>query len=92
MATENHLFNYGSDFNKMKQHKKALEIYKKNYEENPDGVPAHLGMAFGYYYTGDVKKALKFCDSAKDKTEIQGWHSYIDSIIKKIKAEEEFIN
>jgi tetratricopeptide (TPR) repeat protein len=92
MATENQLFNYGNDLNRMKQHKKALEIFQKNLEKNPDGILAHLGMGFGYYYTGDVKKALKFCDSAKEKTDIEGWRNYIDGIIKKIKAGEEFIN
>jgi len=92
MATEMQLFSYGNDLNRMKEHSKALEIFQKNYEKNPESVPAHLGMAFGYYYTGDVKKALKFCDSAKEKTDIEGWHSYIDAIIKKIKAGEETIN
>lgn len=92
MATDMQLFSYGNDLNKMKQHKKALEIFQKSYEKNPDAVPAHLGMAFGYYYTGDVIKALKFCDSAKEKTDIEGWRNYIDGIIKKIKAGEEFIN
>jgi tetratricopeptide (TPR) repeat protein len=92
MATENQLFNYGNDLNRMKQHKKALEIFQKNLEKNPDGILAHLGMGFGYYYTGDVKKALEFCDSAKDKTDIEGYHSYINAIIKKIKAGEETLN
>jgi tetratricopeptide (TPR) repeat protein len=92
MATDMQLFSYGNDLNKMKKHKKALEIFQKNYEKNPDAVPANLGMAFGYYYTGDVIKALKFCDSAKEKTDIEGWRNYIDGIIKKIKAGEETIN
>ena len=75
----------------MKRHEKALEIYQKNFEKHPDGVPAHMGMAYGYYYTGDVKKALRFCDSAKEKTDIEGWRNYIDGIIEKIKAGEETI-
>lgn len=89
MATEMQLLTYGNDLNKMKQHEKALEIFQTNYEKNPESIPAHVGMAFGYYYTGDVKKALKFCDSAKEKTEIDGWHTFLDSIIEKIKAGEE---
>ena len=43
-----------------------------------DDVESHLGMVSGYYYLGDKKKALKYCESAKKKTTDQMYLSYID--------------
>ena len=92
MGTAQQLFRYGNDLNKMKNHTKALEIFQKNYEKNPNDPIAHLGMAFGNYYVGNEKKALQFCDSAKKATEIEGYHMYIDTVIAKIKGGEKVIN
>jgi hypothetical protein len=91
MATENQLLSYGNDLNKMKQHEKALEIFTKNYEKNLESIRAHVGMAFGCYYTGEVQEALNYCETAKAKTDYAAWHSFIDGIITKIKAGEEKI-
>ena len=92
MATENQLLNFGYELNMQKKHEKAFEIFQKNYETNPDGVLAHLGMGIGYYYTGDLMKALEFCNSAKEKTDNEGYHSYINAVIKKMEAGEETLN
>lgn len=84
MGTSQDLFSYGIGLNKMEQHEDALKTFKKNYDKNPDDVYAHLGMVSGHYHLGDKKKALKFCESAKEKTTNQMFLSYIDGLVKDI--------
>lgn len=89
MAEVMQLFNYGLDLNKIHKHEKAFDIFKKNYDKNPDNVYAHLGMVSGYYHLGDEKKALKFCESAREKVKGSAWLSYIDATMENIKAGKE---
>lgn len=84
LGTSRQLFVYGIDLNKMKTHKKAFEIFKSNYERNPDDVYAHLGMVSGHYYLGNTKEALKYCKSGKKKTTDLGFITYIDALVKDI--------
>ena len=89
MGTSQQLVTYGVDLNKMDLHQKAYEIFKYNYDKNPDDIYAHLGMASGHYHLKDTKKALQFCESAKKKTTDQGFLSYIEGLINDIKAGKE---
>ena len=89
MAKVMQLFSFGVDLNKIQKHQEAFDIFKKNYDKNPEDVYAHLGMASGHYYLGDKKKALKFCESARKKVQGSAWLSYIDATMEKIKAGED---
>jgi tetratricopeptide (TPR) repeat protein len=89
MATSQQLVSYGIDLNKMNRHQEAFRIFEENYNKNPDDVYAHLGMISGYYYLGDKKSALKYCESAKQKTNSPGFQSYIESLINNINAGKE---
>ena len=89
MGTSQDLATYGVRLNRMDLHEEAFKIFKNNYDKNPDDVFAHLGMVSGHFYLGDKKKALQFCRSAKEKTEDQGFLSYIDVLIADIEAGKE---
>lgn len=86
MGTSQDLATYGIGLNKMERHQEAFEIFKNNYDKYPDSVEAHLGMVSGYYYLGDKKKALKYCESAKKQTTDKMYLAYIDGVIADIKA------
>lgn len=86
MGTSQDLVTYGVGLNHMERHEEALDIFKNNYDKNPDEVDAHLGMVSGYYHLGNTKKALQFCESAKKKTTDRMYLSYIDNLINDIKA------
>ena len=85
MGTSRDLATYGIGLNSMERHQEAFEIFKSNYDNHPDDVEAHLGMVSGYYYLGDKKKALKYCESAKKRTSDKMYLSYIDGLIADIK-------
>ncbi len=83
------LVNYGIDLNRNDEHKKAFDIFKMNLKSYPDDVYAHLGMVSGYFYTGNKKKAIQFCESAKTKTKDKNFVSYIDGVINDINVGKE---
>lgn len=85
MGTSQQLVTYGIDLNKMNRNKEAFDIFKFNYDKNPDDIYANLGMVSGYYYLGNKKKALQFCKSAKEKTSDPNYITYIDALINDIK-------
>ncbi len=86
LGTSQDLATYGIQLNNRERHQEAFEIFKTNFDKYPDDVESHLGMVSGYYYLGDKKKALKYCESAKKKTTDQMYLSYIDALIADIKA------
>lgn len=89
MGSSEDLVNYGIDLNRNDEHKKAFDIFKMNLKSYPDDVYAHLGMVSGYFYTGNKKKAIQFCESAKTKTKDKNFVSYIDGVINDINAGKE---
>jgi len=86
MGTSQDLVTYGIGLNHTDRHQEAFDIFKNNYDNNPDDVESHLGMVSGYYYLGDKKKALKYCESAKKQTTDKMYLSYIDGVIADIEA------
>ncbi len=89
MGTSEDLVNYGISLNHNDEHKKAFDIFKMNLKKNPDDVYAHLGMVSGHFYTGNKKKALQFCESAKTNTKDKNFIRYIDGVLNDIKTGKE---
>lgn len=58
------IYSYARSLTKMKENKKALEVFKIGYEKYPDDLNCTLGMARGYAAVGNSKEALKFCEKA----------------------------
>lgn len=89
MGTTQELATYGVRLNRMDLHEEAFKIFKSNYDNNPDDIYANLGMVSAHFYTGDKKKAIKFCEAAKEKTKDQFFLSYIDTLIGDINSGKE---
>lgn len=92
MGTTQDLTMHGLRLNRMNLNEEAFNIFKTNYDKNPDDVYAHLGMVSGHFYLDDKKKALKFCESAKKTTTDTMFLSYIDNLIKDIKEGKDIFN
>ncbi|MDT0606363.1 DUF2911 domain-containing protein [Croceitalea rosinachiae] len=92
MGTSQDLVTYGVRLNQMRMHEEAFNIFKKNYDKNPDDFYAHLGMVSGHFYLGDKNEALKFCESAMKKTTDKMFLSYIDNLITNIKEGKDIFN
>ena len=44
------------------KNKEALEIFKMNYDKNPNEFTTLVGLARGYAANGDTKNALKYAN------------------------------
>jgi hypothetical protein len=89
MGTPMQLLIYGSNLNKMKKHQEAFEIFKANYDKNPNEDYTRLGMVMGYYFLNNKQEALKYAQNAKDKTSEPGWKNYFSSLIDDMNAGKE---
>ena len=77
---------YGSNLNKMKDHKEAFKVFQFNYDRHPKDVYACLGMMMGHYFLDNKNEALKFGEKGKQMTTNTDFKNYFDSVIADIKA------
>ena len=77
---------YGSNLNKMKDHKEAFKVFQLNYDRHPKDVYACLGMMMGHYFLDNKNKALEFGEKGKQMTTNTDFKNYFDSVIADIKA------
>lgn len=63
-ATMNDIHGYGRSLLQQKKNKEALEIFKMNYEKNPNQFTTLVGLTRGYSANGDYKTALKYANEA----------------------------
>ena len=89
MATPAQLVMYGSNLNKMKKHQEAFNIFKMNYDKNPNESYAYLGMVMGYYFLENRKEAIRYAEKGKAMTTEPGWKGYFDSLINDMNAGKE---
>lgn len=89
LATPLQLLLYGSNLNKMKQHKKAFDFFKMNYDKNPKENFSLLGMVMSHYFLENKKEAIQFAEKGKDTATENNWKSYFDSLINDLNAGKE---
>jgi hypothetical protein len=76
-GTMTDLHQYGRSLITMKKPKEALEIFKMNYDKNPNQVTTLIGLVRGYSANGDYKTALDYANKclaivdAQNKTNLQ---------------------
>ncbi|MEO7924989.1 MAG: DUF2911 domain-containing protein [Chitinophagaceae bacterium] len=58
------LHQYGRQLLLMKKNKEALEVFKMNYQKNPNQFTTLMGMTRGYAANADYKNALKYANLA----------------------------
>ena len=76
---------YGRSLIQQKKPKEAMEVFKMNYQKNPNQFTTLVGMARGYSALGDYKNALKYAKLALPLTDAQNKTS-IEGSIKKLEA------
>ena len=76
---------YGRSLIAQKKPKEALEIFKMNYDKNPNQMTTLVGLVRGYSANGDYKTALDYANKAMAVTDTQN-KSNIQTMIDKLKA------
>ena len=76
---------YGRSLITQKKPKEALEVFKMNYDKNPNQVTTLIGLVRGYSANGDYKTALEYANKAMAITDAQN-KSNLQTMIDKLKA------
>jgi tetratricopeptide (TPR) repeat protein len=64
MANMNEIHQYGRQLLAQKKNKEALDVFKMNYDKNPNQFTTLVGLTRGYSANGDYKNALKYAQQA----------------------------
>ncbi len=83
------LHQYGRQLLQMKQPQEALEVFKMNYQKNPNQFTTLVGLTRGYSATGDFKNALKYAQQALPLAPDSNNKSSIQTMIDKLKANQD---
>lgn len=67
LGTMNQIHGYARQLLQQKKQKEAFDVFKINYDKNPNEFTTQVGMARGYSAIGDYKKALGFAQKALPK-------------------------
>ena len=63
-ASMNEIHQYGRALLTQKKNKEAMEIFKMNFQKNPNQFTTLIGLMRGYSANGDYKTALKYGNQA----------------------------
>ena len=84
-ASMNEIHGYGRSLLTQKKPKEALEVFKMNFQKNPNQMTTLVGLVRGYSANGDYKTALDYANKAMTVTDTQN-KSNIQTMIDKLKA------
>lgn len=84
-ASMNEIHGYGRSLIAAKKPKEALEIFKMNYQKNPNQMTTLIGLARGYSAIGDYKTALDYANKALPTVDAQNKNN-LQTMIEKLKA------
>ena len=76
---------YGRQLITQGKNKEALDIFKMNYDKNPNQFTTLVGLARGYAANGDTKNALKYANLALPLAPDPANKSSIENMIQKLK-------
>lgn len=82
-ASMNEIHQYGRMLIAQKKNKEALDIFKSNYQKNPDQYTTLMGLARGYSANADYQNALKYAKQALTVVPT-GQKSALEGSIKKL--------
>lgn len=85
LANMTQVHQYGRSLIAQKKFKEALEIFKMNYDKNPNQFTTLVGLARGYSANGDYKTALKYAQQSLPLAPNQLNKSSIETAIQKLK-------
>lgn len=84
-ASMNEIHQYGKQLLEQKKNKEALEIFKTNFQKNPNQFTTLMGLARGYSANGDYKNALKYANLALPLAPDNNNKNTVTAMIDKLK-------
>jgi hypothetical protein len=84
-ANMNEIHQYGRTLLQQKKNKEALNIFKMNFDKNPNQFTTLMGLARGYSANGDYKTALKHAQQALTVAPDTNNRNNVASLIEKLK-------
>jgi tetratricopeptide (TPR) repeat protein len=84
-ANMNEIHQYGRTLLQQKKNKEALNIFKMNFDKNPNQFTTLMGLARGYSASGDYKTALKHAQQALTVAPDTNNRNNVASLIEKLK-------
>lgn len=85
-ASMNEIHQYGRQLLNQKKSKEALEIFKSNFQKNPNQFTTLMGLTRGYSANGDYKNALKYANQALALAPDTNNKNNVTTMIEKLKA------
>jgi tetratricopeptide (TPR) repeat protein len=85
-ANMNEIHQYGRQLLQQKKNKEALEIFKTNFQKNPNQFTTLMGLVRGYSANGDYKNALKYANQALALAPDTNNKNNVTTMIGKLKA------
>jgi tetratricopeptide (TPR) repeat protein len=85
-AGVNEIHQYGRQLLQAKKNKEALEIFKTNFQKNPNQFTTLMGLVRGYSANADYKNALKYANQALPLAPDTNNKNNLASMIEKLKA------
>jgi tetratricopeptide (TPR) repeat protein len=79
------LHQYGRQLLNMKMNKEAFDVFKLNYDKNPNQFTTSMGLARGYSALGDFKNALKYSNQALPLAPDEQNKKNVQTLIDKLK-------
>jgi hypothetical protein len=76
---------YGRQLLAEKKNKEALEVFKTNYQKNPNQFTTLMGLTRGYSANGDYKNALKYATLALPLAPGQQAKTMVETMLQKLK-------
>ncbi|MEP7319258.1 MAG: DUF2911 domain-containing protein [Panacibacter sp.] len=86
MGKMNEIHAYARQLLAQKRGKEAYEVFKMNYDKNPNTFTTNMGLARGYSAIGNYKEALKYAQAALPQAPDPGNKTNVQTIIEKLKA------
>ena len=85
-ASMGEIHQYGRSLLTQKKTKEALEIFKMNFDKNPNQFTTLMGLVRGYSGTGDYQTALKYAEQAVPLAPDTNNKNNLATMIDKLKA------
>lgn len=84
-ASMGEIHQYGRTLLTQKKNKEALDVFKSNFEKNPNQFTTLMGLVRGYSANGDFKNALKYANLALPLAPDTNNKNNLSAMIEKLK-------
>lgn len=89
LGTVLQLHQYGRQLLTQKKNKEALDVFKMNFQKNPNQFTTLMGLTRGYSANADYKNALKYANLALPLAQGQQAKTQVEMMIQKLKEGKE---